>query len=193
MDSLARSQWIATHILPFEPELRGWLRRQTRILGPMDVDDLIQEAFARVWAVDFSKIRNGRAYLYATVRHLLTANARHNRVVSIVLLGEIESLNLISEEPGPDREVGAWQELERIRAIVSQLPPQCRRVFTLRKFEGLSHMEIAQRMGITPKTVINHLTRALSQVADGLASDDSKPVESPTAGHGARWVRDDEK
>ncbi len=130
---------------------------------------MVQEVFARIWAADFSTILNGRAYLYATLRHLLTEQARHNRVVSIELLGEIESLNLISDEPGPDRYVGSRQELEQVRAIVAQLPPQCRRVFELRKFQDKSHLEIAKKMGLSQKTVINHLTRALAKITQALA------------------------
>src|SRR6266403_1729863 len=103
MDVPARYRWIAANILPYEAELRGWLRRRLGALGDNDVDDLVQEAFARIWAADFATIRSGRAYLYATVRHLLAEYARRSRIVPIELLGEIDSLNLISEEPGPER------------------------------------------------------------------------------------------
>jgi len=172
MQDLARARWIAAHVLPYEHELRLWLRHHLSFLNATDIDDLVQEVLARIWAADYSKIRNGRAYLYATARHLLTEQARHRRVVAIQLLGELESLNLISEEPGPDRQVGAWQELEQVRAIVARLPTQCRRVFELRKLQGLSQDEIAEQMGISKKTVINHLTRALTRLADALAARD---------------------
>jgi RNA polymerase sigma-70 factor (ECF subfamily) len=102
--------------------------------------------------------------LYSTIRHLLAEYARRSRIVPIELLGEIDSLNLISEEPGPDRQVGARQELAQLRAIVALLPRQCRRAFELRKFEGLSHRDVAQRMGLSEKTVENHLTRALARI-----------------------------
>src|SRR6202044_1644998 len=154
MDDSVRYRWIATHILPYESELRCWLRRR---LGPSsalgvsnvnDVDDIVQEAFARIWAADISTTRNGRAYLYATVKNLLAEYARHSRIVPIELLGEIDALSIISEEPGLDRQLDARRELERLQAIVERLPLQCRRVFELRKFEGLSHRDIAQRMGL---------------------------------------------
>jgi RNA polymerase sigma-70 factor (ECF subfamily) len=170
MDETGRYRWIAANILPFEAELRGWLRRRLGALGDTDVDDLVQESFARIWAADFATIRNGRAYLYATVRHLLAEYARRSRIVPIELLGEIESLNLISEEPGPERRVAARQELDRLRVIVAALPAQCRRVFELRKFEGLSHRDVATRMGLSEKTVENHLTRALARIGAALAA-----------------------
>jgi RNA polymerase sigma factor (sigma-70 family) len=170
MDDPARYRWIAAHILPYEPELRGWLRRRLGSFNANDADDLVQEAFARIWAADFSTIRNGRAYLYTTVRHLLAEYARRRRIVPIELLGEIDSLNIVSDEPGPDRRMGARQELDRLRAIVAALPAQCRRVFELRKFEGLSHREVAHRMGLSEKTIENHLTRALARITNVLAT-----------------------
>ena len=56
-----RCQWIADHILPWEAEVRRWLRRYTRTLFADDIDDLIQEAYARLWGTDLSRIRNGRS------------------------------------------------------------------------------------------------------------------------------------
>jgi RNA polymerase sigma-70 factor (ECF subfamily) len=85
-------------------------------------------------------------------------------------LGEIDSLNLISDEPGPERRLGARQELDTLRAIVAALPPQCRQVFELLKFEGLSHRDVAKRMQLSAKTVENHLTRAFARIASALAT-----------------------
>src|ERR1700730_12532139 len=182
MGDLVRYRWIAANILPHESELRGWLRRRLRAFNQNDVDDLVQEAFARIWAAEFAPIRNGRAYLFATVRHLVAEYARRSRIVPIELSGEIDSLNLISDEPGPERRVGARQELDRLRVIVAALPAQCRRVFELRKFEGLSQRDVAARMGLSEKTVENHLTRALARIAEamsaGAPAQDSASVES---------------
>ena len=50
----ARHRWIAAHILPHEGEVRGWLRRHAHTLSAADVDDLVQEAYARLWLTDFS-------------------------------------------------------------------------------------------------------------------------------------------
>jgi RNA polymerase sigma-70 factor (ECF subfamily) len=79
-------------------------------------------------------------------------------------------LNIVSDEPGPDRQMGARQELDRLRVVVAALPGQCRRVFELRKFEGLSHRDVANRMGLSEKTIENHLTRALARITEVLAA-----------------------
>src|SRR5579862_419074 len=178
MDDAARYHWIAVHILPCERELRGWLRQRLGRLSGYEIDDVVQEAYARIWQADLSAVHNARAYLYATVRHLLSEYLRRSRIVPIELLGEIEGLNLISDEPGPDRLIAAHQELERLLAIVARLPARCRRAFELRKFQGLSHREVAQHMGLSEKTIENHLTRALAAIAAAWSNDGEAPLGS---------------
>jgi RNA polymerase sigma factor (sigma-70 family) len=164
LDELARHRWIASQILPYEGEARLWLRRHVHSLTPTDADDLIQEAYVRLWLADFGQITNGRGYFYATLRNLLLEHARRARIVPMERLGEIEALRIPSEEPGPERASSARQELERLLAIVEALPEQCQRAFRLQKFHGLSQREIAAEMSISEKTVEKHLATALVHV-----------------------------
>ncbi|TAE30639.1 MAG: RNA polymerase sigma-70 factor [Cytophagales bacterium] len=56
----------------------------------------------------------------------------------------------------------AGQELsERIELAMKSLPEQCRRVFYLSRFEELRYGEIADRLGISAKTVENQIGKAL--------------------------------
>ena len=172
LDDLARDHWIAAHILPLEGEVRGWLRRHVYSLASADADDLIQEAYSRLWDADFAHIHNGRGYFYATIRNLLLEHARRARIVPMERLGEIEALRIPSEEPGPERQVTARQELERLLMIVEGLPEQCQQAFRLQKFHGLSQREIAQEMNISEKTVEKHLASALVRVLKARALEE---------------------
>jgi RNA polymerase sigma factor (sigma-70 family) len=91
-------------------------------LNAQDIDDLVQEAYTRLWAADYTHITNGRSYLFAVIRNLLLEQARHARIVPMQRLGEIDALLIPSEEPGPDRRVNARQELERLERVVADLP-----------------------------------------------------------------------
>jgi RNA polymerase sigma factor (sigma-70 family) len=170
-DEQARHRWIAAQILPYEGEVRGWLRRHARSLRTADVDDLVQEAYARLWLTDFSAIANGRSYFYTIVRNLLLEHLRRARIVPMERLGEIEALRIPSEEPGPERHVTARQELERLERIVQALPAQCQLAFRLQKFGGLSQREIATEMNISEKTVEKHLATALVRVLQLLTEE----------------------
>ncbi len=52
----------------------------------------------------------------------------------------------------------------RLKAI-DQSPEQCRRVFRMSRFEGLKQQEIADWLGISIKTVKNHITIALKRLS----------------------------
>jgi RNA polymerase sigma-70 factor (ECF subfamily) len=48
-----------------------------------------------------------------------------------------------------------------LEQAISQLPPKCKEVFLLSRFGKLSYKEIATTLDISPKTVENHLGKAL--------------------------------
>ena len=176
MNDNTRLQWVASHILPLEPELRSWLRAHARTLSRADVDDVLQEAYARLWTADLAVITQPRAYFYATVRHLLAERARRARIVPMERMEEMEALRIISEEPGPERQVSARQQLARLLGVVRGLPAQCRRAFELSKFEGLSQRQVAAAMGIAEKTVEKHLAKALLRVGQAMRDVDDDAV-----------------
>lgn len=177
MEGNERLRWIAGHILPLEPELRGWLRAHARTLNAADVDDLIQEAYARLWTAELQAVRQPRAYFYVVVRNLLAERARRARIVPMERMGEMEALRILSDEPGPERRVSARQELERLLRAVGELPAQCRRAFELCKFDGLSQRQIAAAMGIAEKTVEKHLAKALMRVGQAMREVDGHAGE----------------
>jgi RNA polymerase sigma factor (sigma-70 family) len=165
-----RHQWIADHILPWEAEVRRWLSRYTRTLYADDIDDLIQEAYAKLWSSDFSHVKDGRRFLYTVVRNTLHDQLRRARIVQIECVAEIDTLDF-GEVPGPERLVSARQQFERLVEVLKTLTPQRRTVYQLRKFEDLPLREIAQRLGVTEKTVENLLRLAQAQVMQALFAE----------------------
>jgi len=63
-----------------------------------------------------------------------------------------------------------WKEMEdnelklRLYEAIDRLPEQCGKVFRISRFEGLRQQEIADRLGISIKTVKNHITLALQRL-----------------------------
>jgi RNA polymerase sigma-70 factor (ECF subfamily) len=50
----------------------------------------------------------------------------------------------------------------QVEKIIDELPEKCRLVFVLSRFEEMSHKEIAHQLGISTKTVENHISKALT-------------------------------
>jgi RNA polymerase sigma factor (sigma-70 family) len=176
LDDETRYRWLAAHVLPCEGEVRLWLHKHVHSLRASDHDDLIQEAYARIWQAEPARIGNARGYFYTIVRNLLIEQARRARIVPMERMGEIESLKLVSDEPGPEQRVGARQELENLCRIIAALPARMRNVFNLRSFEGCSRCEIAAELGISERTVEKQLQNAYARIDDALTKGKSIPM-----------------
>lgn len=61
----------------------------------------------------------------------------------------------------PERKADDKQTLARLLNVVTCLPPRCREAFVLHKFDGLTYVEVAERMGISVGQVEKHMMRAL--------------------------------
>ena len=57
---------------------------------------------------------------------------------------------------------------ENVTAAINSLPPKCRAVFQLSRYEGLSYKEIAAKMEISVKTVENQMGKALRVLREKL-------------------------
>jgi len=168
--------WIGSDILPHEAEVRRWLARR---LSGAQVDDVVQEAYCRLIALDgVSHIENGRAYFYITVRSIIAAQVRRARIVRIDSVAEMGALNIIEDEPSPERVVWARRELDRVRSLIEGLPERCRQVFVLRRVEGISQKEIARRLGISESTVESQAVRGLKLVLKAISEGEQ---ETPMA------------
>ncbi|MBI5690728.1 MAG: RNA polymerase sigma factor [Verrucomicrobia bacterium] len=149
-DDLPR--WFAEEVLPHEPALRAWLVAR---FGPScEVDDLVQEAFARILrAGPGAGISSTKAFLFATVRNLAIDQIRRRQVLSFEPLTETPEPFVMEAGPDAGEMVSRRQELELLTEAIQTLPERCRQVLTLRKIYGLSQKEIAAQLGISEHTV----------------------------------------
>ena len=161
MDRGEHVRWFAREVLPHEADVRRWLSRRVRGLPDCHVDEIVQEAYARLWAAGTDRIVNPRAYFFVTARHVVGEVLRRLRVVSIETIADIDSLNIADEDVGLERRISGREEIERVQHMLAKLPPKCREAFELRKFAELSQKEIAQRMQLSESTVEKHLVKAL--------------------------------
>jgi RNA polymerase sigma-70 factor (ECF subfamily) len=64
----------------------------------------------------------------------------------------------------------------RLYKAIDELPEQCRKVFMMSRFDGLKQQEIANLLGISIKTVKNHITHALKLLHKALEDWNSLPL-----------------
>jgi len=160
----ALDDWFIREILVHEEALvrhlvRCWPRRD-------EVPDLRQEVYARVYEAAGKALPNQpKAFLFATARHLIADRVRRSKVVSIEPVGDFEPLHVLVDDVSPERWCGGRQVLKRLADAFDRLPDRCREVVWLRRVEHLSQREVAQRLGISEKTVEKHIAKGMRLIA----------------------------
>ena len=132
------------------------------------IEDIIQEVFLKLWEnKDCIEITYIKTYLF---------RAAKNRV-----------LNYLRDEENRHQLLENWfnQQLEErkykdcfdidaltkvVNRAIEQLPERCREIFSLSRKEGLSYRQIAERLGISVKTVETQISIALKRIREILSS-----------------------
>ena len=141
--------------------------------GDMDeAEDLVQQAFVKLWEqharleVSWSL----KSYLYKTVHNACLNRLRSRKVQSKYLdfnAQQLDTMHTLPDDTSPEL-------LERFQRAMDALPPQCRHIFELSRFETLKYREIADQLGISIKTVETQMGKALrvmrTQLADYLVT-----------------------
>ena len=122
--------------------------------------EIVQEAFLRTYRQGDS-VRTLRAFLFSTARNLAANEYRHQRTVEKGALGEIAASGVESECDPLETEILREERNRLIQEAIDRLPLQCRAAFTLRVFHQCCYKEIADRLGISIKTVEKHIARGL--------------------------------
>jgi RNA polymerase sigma factor (sigma-70 family) len=170
--------WFKREILAHDAMLLRYLLRAWRKKD--EVHDLRQETYARVYeAALTSRPRSARSFLFTTAHHLMADRLRRERVVSIEAVADIDALNLSVDEISAEQHVSARQELKLLARALDQLPPRCRKVMWLRRVEGLSQREVAERLGVSVKAVEQQVSKGSRLLAEYvLAGEAANPDAS---------------
>lgn len=148
-------------------DIKAFLTRQygCRLLA----EDVVQETWLRVSQLSKQPVvDHPRSYLFKMAANLaidhLRSEKRRTRHISAKAVPE----NISSGMPLPDRVIDYQQRLAILRKAVEELPPRCREVFLLHKFEAFTHAEIADRLNISRNMVEKHIIRGLAHCRDRL-------------------------
>jgi RNA polymerase sigma factor (sigma-70 family) len=146
------ARWFDEVILPHEPMLKAWLA--SRFGARLPVDDVVHDAYVNLLrAREAGQLRAPKAFLFATARNLAIDHLRRHHVSRTGPLVESEASNVLDEALDPPETVARNQELALLTEAIQTLPAQCRRIFTLRMVYGLKQRDIAERLGISDRTV----------------------------------------
>ncbi|MCC6413301.1 MAG: RNA polymerase sigma-70 factor [Saprospiraceae bacterium] len=132
--------------------------------------DIAQEVFVELWNKRESlEVHTSlRAYLRrAVVNRALNFIKTSKRTV---FEDDLQSWEGSGEEPDEVAEIHDRAESmeNALRQAIDALPDKCRLVFSLSRFESMSHKEIAEKLGISVKTIENQITKAMKLLREAL-------------------------
>jgi len=145
--------------------LFAWLRK--KLACAEEAADVMHDTFMRVLAAPdkLNKVREPRAYLTTTAKHLMIDRARHRRVECACL----DELTLRSAQfehaPSPEQRLAQAQALQHTSAMLETLSPSAREAVRLRYIEGESHACIAEQLGKSTRMVRKYLVQAVERCA----------------------------
>jgi RNA polymerase sigma-70 factor (ECF subfamily) len=141
-------------------------------------EDIAQDLYLKVAAMaPDSELREPVAYVFRMALNLARDHRRerqraHNRETDWVDSRSMTvGMDTIADAPSAEDALHAKQRIAAVRAALDELSPQCRNVFVLHKFQGLSHEDVARQAGITRSTVEKHMRTALVHLVHRLGRD----------------------
>jgi len=157
---------VLENFLRHEKALKKYLRRF--FSRRQDIDDIAQEAFIKAFATELrTEVRHPKSLLFRAAKHAALSELAKKANTTTDYLEDIgESPVLIDKDGVPSDEIidGRFK-LSVFSEAVAKLPPTCRKVFILRKFEGLTTKEIAARMNISVSAVEKHIGTGLMKTS----------------------------
>lgn len=142
-------------------------------------EEIVSDAFVALWHQRFqiTEIKDLKAYLYILVRNASISHLRkvnNRREISLETLEDYYTLPIT----GPETDDITEEILNQINQAIDQLPPKCKIVFTLAKVQGMKYKEISEVLGISVKTINNHIANALVHISQALnANKNTKGVD----------------
>ena len=129
-------------------------------------EEVVQEVFYKIWKnrSNLDENQSIKSYLFTSVKNSCFSFLEHNKVkdkyaaILALTYSEVKTSSQVHENY-------IANELEKDFSVaLEKLPPDCRRIFELSRFEGLKYHEIAERLNISIKTVETQMSRALGKI-----------------------------
>jgi RNA polymerase sigma-70 factor (family 1) len=155
-DEAAFEQYYKLHYKIFFLTAVGYLRNTAM------AEEIVNDVFVKLWETAPSiQIESSlKAYIYRAV-----INRSLNELDKVKRDQQLQKeLSRRPEDPSEIRQMEDNELKILLYQAIDQLPEQCQKIFRMSRFEGLKQQEIADQLGISIKTVKNHITHALKQL-----------------------------
>jgi RNA polymerase sigma-70 factor (ECF subfamily) len=133
-------------------------------------EEAVHDAFVQIWqrAASFDPARGGgRSWIYAVLRHRALNILRGETRTDLV--EDFEPFALVSEDESPEAIVSRLSDAGALRRCLERLEPLRRQAVLLAYVQGLSHGELAGRLGVPLGTMKSWIRRSLLALRECMA------------------------
>lgn len=161
------ARWFTTEVYAHDGQLKAYLRGQ--FPAERDIDDVVQESFVRLWKTRAStQVRSAKAFLFRIARNV-ALDRRRRSLNGVEIVASDEAVHNVADEAADVAALIRTREKEQLLAdALATLPARAHEVVILCKMEGLSHAAAAARLGISKRTVDEHLRRGIKRLGQEL-------------------------
>ena len=133
----------------------------TILRDEIQAEEMVQQVFFKLWERNENLSLTGSisSYLYRAVHNESLNYIKHQKVRSNHQLSVAYSMK--NEVEHPAKKIMASELEKKIHLALNELPEQCRTIFQMSRFDELKYREIADKLGISVKTVESQMSKAL--------------------------------
>ncbi|SHF58674.1 RNA polymerase sigma-70 factor, ECF subfamily [Arenibacter palladensis] len=131
-----------------------------------EAESIVQNVFLKLWEnkASLGEVSNINSYLYTMTKNLCLDQLKHEKIKKNYIDNSYRIRSEIQYKFIQDEAASLLLENElesKIIQSIELLPEKCKNIFKKSRLEGLKRSEIASEMGISHKTVDNHMASAL--------------------------------
>lgn len=148
---------------------RYWKKLYSTVLHYLNdkevAEQVVQDVFVVLWKRrEYLAIENFANYIHVTARYHVFKVLKAKKKVLVDYVDDYSTYNECTTINTGELKLH-YNDLEgQISNFLTPLPKRCREIFWLSRIENLSNDEIAEKFGISKRTVENQLTIALKHI-----------------------------
>ena len=160
------------------------VRAATRLLGPAEAEDAVQDAYIRALEADTRELNTAQAWLLTVVRHLAIDRLRRRQWIQ-QWLAEAATPQAPAAAPSAESDAALAEEVAHaLRQLAACLSPAEGAAVLLYEVFEASHAEIASASGRTEAASRQHIRRALNKLRQAAGRGEHTPAQGDSEGDG---------